>query len=145
MSQNPNADAAAFAATTAFPLGRPNDAYAAYFSGRSFLAPVSSEQVPIAHVTFEPGCRNSWHIHHAQAGGGQILVCTGGRGYCQFEGEPAVEMHPGDCVNIPAGVRHWHGAAPDSWFSHLAVEVPGEDARSEWLDPVSDEDYAALA
>ncbi len=128
-----------------FPVGQPNDAYAQYFSGHSWLAPISTEQVFMANVTFEPGCRNNWHIHHAGQGGGQILVCVGGRGYCQFWGEDAIEMKPGDVVNIPAGVKHWHGAAPDSWFSHLAVEVPGVGTSSEWLEPVSDEQYSSMS
>ena len=85
-------------------------------------------------------CRNNWHIHHAKSGGGQILVCVAGRGYYQEEGKDAVEMKPGDCINIPAEVKHWHGAAPDEWFSHLAIEVPGENSSNEWLEPVSDED-----
>lgn len=132
-----------YAQTIDFPVGDPNDAYAQYFSGRSWLAPVSSDQVFIANVTFEPGCRNSWHVHDAEEGGGQILICTGGRGYCRFWGEDAVEMRPGDVVNIPTGVKHWHGAAPDSWFSHLAIEVPGVGTGSEWLEVVSDEEYAS--
>ena len=89
-------------------------------------------------------CRNNWHIHHAQSGGGQILVCVAGRGYYQVEGKEAVEMKPGDCINIPAEVKHWHGAAPDEWFSHLAIEVPGENSSNEWLEPVSDEEYGKL-
>ena len=121
-----------------FPIGQPNDAFAQYFVGKSYLAPVSTEQVGIFNVTFEPGCRNNWHVHHASEGGGQILVCVAGRGYYQEWGKDAVEMKPGDCVNIPVGVRHWHGAAPDSWFSHLAVEVPGKDGTNEWLEPVTD-------
>ena len=98
----------------------------------------------IFNVTFEPGCRNNWHIHHAKSGGGQILVCVAGRGYYQEEGKEAVEMKPGDCINIPAEVKHWHGAAPDSWFSHLAVEVPGVEGSNEWCEPVSDEEYGKL-
>ena len=124
-----------------FPIGAPNDGFAQYFSGRSFLAPISTSQVGIFNVTFEPGCRNNWHIHHAKSGGGQILVCVAGRGYYQEEGKEAIEMKPGDCINIPAGVKHWHGAAPDEWFSHLAIEVPGEERSNEWLEPVSDEEY----
>ena len=127
-----------------FPIGQPNDAYAQYFIGQSYLAPVSMTQVPVFNVTFEPGCRNNWHIHHADKGGGQILICVGGRGYYQEWGKEPIEMNPGDCVNIPAGVKHWHGAAPDSWFSHLAIEVPGENASAEWLEPVSDEIYQIL-
>ena len=130
--------------TIFFPIGAPNDGFAQYFSGRSWLAPVSEEQVGIFNVTFEPGCRNNWHVHNADKGGGQILVCVGGRGYYQQWGKPAVEMKPGDCVNIPVGVKHWHGAAPDSWFSHLAIEVPGENGSNQWLEPVSEEDYSKL-
>ena len=121
-----------------------NDGFAQYFSGKSFLAPVSTDQIGIFNVTFEPGCRNNWHIHHADKGGGQILVCVAGRGYYQEEGKEAVEMKPGDCINIPAGVKHWHGAAPDSWFSHLAIEVPGENVSNEWLESVSGADYEKL-
>ena len=127
-----------------FPIGKPNDGFARYFIGQSFIAPVSVEQVGIFNVTFEPGCRNNWHIHHADKGGGQILVCVAGRGYYQEWGKDAVEMKPGDCINIPVGVKHWHGAAPDSWFSHLAVEVPGENGSNEWLEPVDDEQYGVL-
>ena len=127
-----------------FPIGAPNNAYAKYFVGQSYLAPVSTDQVGIFNVTFETGCRNNWHIHHADKGGGQILVCVAGRGYYQEEGKEAVEMKPGDCINIPAGVKHWHGAAPDSWFSHLAIEVPGENCSNEWLEAVSDDEYGKL-
>lgn len=127
-----------------FPIGQPNDAFAQYFTGKSYLAPISTEQVGIFNVTFEPGCRNNWHIHHAKEDGGQILVCVAGRGYYQEWGKPAVEMKPGDCINIPAGVKHWHGAAPDSWFSHLAIEVLGVEASNEWLETVNDEQYGIL-
>ena len=127
-----------------FPIGAPNDGFAQYFSGKSFLAPVSTSQVGIFNVTFEPACRNNWHIHHAKSGGGQILVCVAGRGYYQEEGKEAIELKPGDCINIPAEVKHWHGAAPDSWFSHLAVEVPGEETSNEWCEPVTDEEYNKL-
>lgn len=95
-------------------------------------------------MTFEAGCRNNWHIHHATSGGGQILLCVGGRGYYQEWGKPAQKLNPGDVVNIPVGVKHWHGAAADSWFSHLAIEVPGENSSNEWLEAVSDEDYNQL-
>lgn len=139
-----NEKMAAHAASMVFPIGAPNDGFAQYFSGQSFLAPVSTSQVGIFNVSFEPGCRNNWHIHHADKGGGQILICVAERGYYQEWGKPAVEMKPGDCINIPAGVKHWHGAAPDSWFSHLAVEVPEENGRSEWLEAVNDEDYRKL-
>lgn len=127
-----------------FPIGEPNDGFAQYFIGQSYLAPLSTSQVGIFNVTFEPGCRNNWHVHHADKGGGQILVCVAGRGYYQEWGKPARELHPGDVVNIPVGVKHWHGAAPDSWFSHLAVEVPGENGSNEWLEPVTDEVYSTL-
>ena len=128
-----------------FPRGKANTAYAQYFVGDSYLNMLSTEGVVIGNVTFEPGCRNNWHIHHAVRGGGQILLCTAGRGWFQAWGQPARELHPGDVVNIPAGVKHWHGAAKDSWFVHLAVEVPGEDAGNEWLEPVDDADYGRLA
>ena len=134
----------AYQNTVFFPIGQPNDAYAQYFIGQSYLAPVSLEQVPVFNVTFEPGCRNNWHIHHAKSGGGQMLICVGGRGWYQEWGKPAVEMTPGTCVNIPANVKHWHGAAADSWFSHLAIEVMGEETSNEWLEPVSDEEYKKL-
>lgn len=114
-----------FQNTLFFPIGEPNNGYAEYFVGQSYLAPISTQQVPIYNVTFEPRCRNNWHIHHAKSGGGQMLICVGGRGYYQEFGKEAVEMTPGSVINIPAGVKHWHGAAPDSWFSHLAVEIPG--------------------
>ena len=127
-----------------FPAGKPNDAYAEYFTGQSYLAMLSTEQVVIGNVTFEPGCRNHWHIHHADKGGGQILLVTAGRGYYQEWGKEARELKPGDAVAIPAGVKHWHGAAPGSWFQHLAVEVPGEYCRNEWCEPVTGEDYDKL-
>ena len=127
-----------------FPIGQPNDAYAKYFVGQSYLAPVSGKEFPISNVTFEPGCRNNWHIHHASSGGGQVLICVGGRGYYQEWGKDAVKMTPGTIITIPEGVKHWHGAASDSWFSHLAFEIPGTDASNEWLEPVSDEDYGKL-
>ena len=127
-----------------FPVGEPNDAYAQYFSGKSYLKYLSGEQVTIFNVTFEPECRNNWHIHHAKKGGGQILICVAGRGWYREWGKEAIEMHPGDVVNIPEGVKHWHGAAKDSWFQHLAVEVPGEGIVNEWCEPVSDEEYFKL-
>ena len=127
-----------------FPIGEPNDAYAQYFSGKSFLHYLSTEQVTVFNVTFEPKCRNNWHIHHAKKGGGQILVCVAGRGWYQERGREAIEMRPGDVVNIPEGVKHWHGAAKDSWFQHLAIEVPGEGIVNEWCEPVSDEEYDRL-
>ena len=127
-----------------FLQGGENTAYAQYFVGTSYLSILSKEQVFIGNVTFEPGCRNNWHIHRSTRGGGQILLVTAGRGWYQEWGKPAQELHPGDVVNIPANVKHWHGAAKDSWFAHLAVEVPGEDTANEWLEAVSDEDYSKL-
>lgn len=124
-----------------FHLGNPNDAFAQYFSGNSYLQPLAPA---VANVTFEPGCRNNWHIHHASKGGGQILLCTDGEGWYQEWGKPAQALRPGDAVTIPAGVKHWHGAAKDSWFAHIAISVPGEDASNEWLEPVSDAEYDAL-
>lgn len=124
-----------------FPLGDKNEAFAPYFEGASYLKMLTTQQVGIANVTFEPGCRNHWHIHHK---GGQILLCTAGRGYYQEWGKPAQELLPGDVINIPAGVKHWHGAAFDSWFAHLAIEVPAEGASNEWLEPVNEEDYKKL-
>ena len=127
-----------------FPIGAPNDGFAQYFIGQSYLASLSTEQVKIFNVTFEPGCRNNWHIHEAAKGGGQILVCVAGCGYYQEWGKKPQKLHPGDVVNIAPGVKHWHGAAPDSWFSHLAVEVPGENSYSQWCEPVTDEVYNNL-
>ena len=131
----------------AFGVGAPNDAYAQYFTGRSFLKPLTvpgESAVFLANVTFEPGCRNNWHIHHAKSGGGQLLICTAGEGWYQEEGKAAVSLTAGTVITIPAGVRHWHGAKADSWFSHIAVEVPGEDTRNEWCEPVTDEEYSKL-
>ena len=127
-----------------FPRGGENTAFARYFVGRSYLNMLSTEQVSIGNVTFEPGCRNNWHIHRAARGGGQILLVTAGRGWYQEWGKPARALQAGDVVNIPANVKHWHGAARDSWFAHLAVEVPGEETANEWLEPVSDADYSQL-
>ncbi len=127
-----------------FPIGEPNTAYAQYFKGNSYLARISSEQVPIANVTFEPACRNNWHIHHATKGGGQMLIGVAGRGWYQEWGKPAQEILPGTVVHIPAGVKHWHGAAADSWFAHLAFEIEGENASNEWLEPVSDAEYGKV-
>ncbi len=129
-----------------FGIGAPNDAYAQYFVGKSYLKPLTDpkETVFMANVTFEPGCRNNWHIHCAEQGGGQILLCTGGRGWYQEQGKDARELFPGDTVTIPAGVKHWHGAAKDSWFSHVAVECPGKGTTTEWCEPVGAEDYDVL-
>lgn len=127
-----------------FPAGEKNVAFGQYFTGQSYLNMLTTEGVVIGNVTFEPGCRNNWHIHHAKSGGGQILLCTAGRGYYQEWGKEARELHPGDVVVISPEVKHWHGAAPDSWFAHLAVEVPGEETANEWCEPVSDEEYGTL-
>ena len=127
-----------------FPMGDKNEAFAQYFVGQSYLNMLTTQGVAIGNVTFEPGCRNNWHIHHAKSGGGQILLVTGGRGWYQEWGKPARELHTGDVVVIPAGVKHWHGATRDSWFVHLAVEVPGEETCNEWLEPVDDAQYRAL-
>lgn len=133
-----------YQATIFFPVGEENP-YGRFFVGRSYLASVSEEQVAIHNVTFEPGCRNNWHIHHATSGGGQMLVCVGGRGYYQEWGCEPVPMVPGTVIHIPANVKHWHGASPNSWFSHLAFEVEGENASNEWLEPVDADAYNALA
>ncbi len=124
-----------------FKTGEKNDAYAKYFVGQSYLNMLTTDLVPIGNVTFEPGCRNNWHIHHK---GGQILIVTAGRGYYQEWGKEARELKPGDVVTILPEVKHWHGAAPNEWFQHLAVEVPAEGSSNEWLEPVSDEDYKKL-
>lgn len=129
-----------------FGMGNANTAYAQYFSGESSLNPLTKPEtgVFLANVTFEPGCRNNWHIHHATKGGGQLLVCTAGEGWYQEEEKEAVSLVPGTVITIPAEVRHWHGAKKDSWFSHIAVEVPGENCSNEWCEPVSDEEYGKL-
>ena len=136
----------AFEQQNVFGTGMSNDAYAQYFVGQSFLNPLTDPAtgVFLANVTFEPGCRNNWHIHHATKGGGQLLVCTAGEGWYQEEGKDAVSLTPGTVITIPANVKHWHGAKADSWFSHIAVEVPGEDCSNEWCEPVSDADYQQL-
>ncbi|MFR8172904.1 MAG: cupin domain-containing protein [Marvinbryantia sp.] len=127
-----------------FPTSKPNDAFAQYFTGQSYLNMLSLEQVAVGNVTFEPKCRNNWHIHHANKGGGQMLLVTAGEGWYQEWGKPARKLLPGDVVHIPAEVKHWHGAAADSWFQHLAIEVPGEGCKNEWCEPVSDEEYEKL-
>ena len=129
-----------------FGQGEENTAYAKYFIGKSYLKPLTdpSKTVFVANVTFEPGCRNNWHVHHAKQGGGQLLICVDGEGWYQEEGKPAQSLRPGDVVTIPAEVKHWHGAKKDRWFSHLAVEVPGEETSNEWLEAVDDEAYSTL-
>lgn len=139
-------DENAFSKENVFGKGQANTAYAQYFVGESFLNPLTEAGCPVslANVTFEPGCRNNWHIHHADKGGGQILICTAGEGWYQEEGKEAVSLVPGMVITIPANVKHWHGAKKDSWFSHIAMDVPGENSSNEWCEPVSDEDYAKL-
>lgn len=127
-----------------FPTGETNDAFAKYFIGQSYLNMLSTEQVGIGNVTFEPKCRNNWHIHHADKGGGQILLVTAGEGWYQEWSQQPRKLKPGDVVNIPTEVKHWHGAAADSWFQHLAIEVPGENCKTEWCEPVSDKEYENL-
>ena len=130
-----------------FGQGVPNDAFAQYFIGDSFLNPLTDftkGQFPLFNVTFEPGCRNNWHIHHADKGGGQILICTAGEGWYQEESKEPRELKEGSVVVIPANVKHWHGAKKDSWFSHISLEVPGENSNNEWLEPVTDEYYKKL-
>ena len=129
-----------------FGQGEPNDAYAQYFIGQSYLNRLTKAGDPltISNVTFEPSCRNNWHIHHAATGGGQVLICVEGEGWYQEWGKSAQRLHPGDIVEIPAGVKHWHGATADSWFSHLAFEIPGTETSNEWLEPVDDEHYLML-
>mgnify|MGYP000701101746 CR=1 FL=1 len=126
-----------------FPRGEINP-FGNYFVGRSYLQMLSTEQVSIGNVTFEPGCRNNWHIHHADKGGGQILLVTAGKGWYQEWGKKPRALKAGDVVNIPAEVKHWHGAAKDSWFTHIAVEVPAENGRTEWCEPVSEAEYEKL-
>ncbi|MFC3927625.1 cupin domain-containing protein [Streptococcus caprae] len=140
-------DKVSFDEENIFGQGQENVAFAQYFDGQSFLNPLVDEQSPLflANVTFEPGCRNHWHIHRADKGGGQILICTAGQGWYQEEGKEAVSLEPGKVLVIPANVKHWHGAKGDSWFSHIAVEVPGDNTKTEWLEPVSEEDYLALS
>ena len=131
-----------------FGLGEENTAFAKYFIGKSYLNPLTDPNKTslfIANVTFEPACRNNWHIHHAKSGGGQILICVDGEGWYQEEGKDAVSLKPGMVITIPANVKHWHGAKKDSWFSHLAIEVPGEETSNEWCEPVTDEEYENIS
>lgn len=130
-----------------FGLGEYNEAYKEFFSGKSFIKPLAKAGEPefsLINVTFEPGCRNNWHIHHAASGGGQVLICVDGEGWYQEEGKPARSLKAGDVVTIPANIKHWHGAKKDSWFSHIAVEVPGAGTSNEWCEPVGDEEYEGL-
>lgn len=136
-----------FEKADSFGIGSPNDAFAQYFKGNSYLNPLTvAGKCPVflANVTFEPKCRNNWHIHHAKSGGGQLLICTAGEGWYQEWGKEPVSLTAGMVITIPAEVKHWHGAKSDSWFSHIAVEVPGEETSNEWCEPVSDEEYEKL-
>ncbi len=138
---------AAFNAANKFGKGNANTAFAQYFIGNSFLNPLTDPKKAnlfLANVTFEPGCRNNWHIHHASKGGGQILICTAGEGWYQEEGKEAVSLSEGTVITIQPEVKHWHGAKKDSWFSHIAIEVPGENTSNEWCEPVSNEEYNKL-
>lgn len=129
-----------------FGMGEPNDGFAQYFTGNSYLNPVTKEDDPlqIHNVTFEPGCINHWHIHHASKGGGQVLIGVEGEGWCQIEGQDPIKILPGTIVEVPAGAKHWHGASKNSWFSHLAFMIPGEDLSNEWLEPVDEDFYNTL-
>lgn len=130
-----------------FGQGEPNVSFAKYFIGNSYLNPLTKKEessLSLTNVTFEPGCRNNWHIHHATKDGGQILICTAGFGWYQEEGKDAISLEPGTVIVIPANVKHWHGAKKDSWFSHIALEVPGENTSNEWLEEVSDKEYNKL-
>ena len=130
-----------------FGIGEPNVNFAQYFIGNSYLNPLAIDKkakLSLFNVTFEPGCRNNWHIHHSTNGEGQILICTAGEGWYQEEGKEAISLTPGKVIQIPANVKHWHGAKKDSWFSHIAVEVPGENTSNEWCEPVTDDIYKNL-
>lgn len=139
-------DANEFERENMFGLGAENTAYAQYFTGQSYLKPLTGPEdgLLLSNVTFEPGCRNNWHIHHAEKGGGQLLICTAGEGWYQEEGRKAVALVPGSVIVIHSGVKHWHGAKKNSWFSHIAVELPGENCSNQWCEPVTDEEYDRL-
>ena len=130
-----------------FGQGEPNVSFAKYFIGNSYLNPLTKKEessLSLTNVTFEPGCRNNWHIHHATKDGGQILICTAGFGWYQEEGKDAISLEPGTVIVIPANVKHWHGGKKDSWFSHMALEVPGENTSNKWIEEVSDKEYNKL-
>lgn len=140
-------DKEAFDKANHFGIGDPNDAYAQYFDGNSYVNALTAMGIApllLVNVTFEPGTRNHWHAHHAEQGGGQILVCTAGEGWYQEDGKTAQELTEGTVIVIPPGVKHWHGAKADSWFAHIAIDVPGVNARTEWMEAVSEEAYRAL-
>ena len=140
------ADKNEFEKLNVFGTGTLNTAYAKYFIGESYLNPLTNPEdgLHLLNVTFEPRCRNNWHIHHAKSGGGQLLICTAGEGWYQEEGKEPVSLTPGKVIVIPAEVKHWHGAEKDSWFSHIATEMPGEECSNEWCEPVTDEEYNKL-
>lgn len=130
-----------------FGIGEANTMFGQYFDGNSYVNPLTdpkADSLFLANVTFEPGCRNHWHIHHAASGGGQILICTAGEGWYQEEGKDPVSLVPGTIITIPANVKHWHGAKKDSWFSHISIEVPGTECSNEWCEPVSEQAYFSL-
>ena len=129
---------------SAFPVGEPNNNFAKYFVGQSYLYPLTLNQIPTFNVTFEPGCRNNWHIHHAKTGGGQMLIVVAGHGWYQKKKKKPQKLNPGDVVNIPANVKHWHGAAKNSWLQHIAQEIPGTETSTEWCEMVTDEEYNKL-
>lgn len=136
-----------FEKVNVFGQGEPNVNFAKYFIGNSYLNPLTKKEegpISLTNVTFEPGCRNNWHIHKATKDGGQILICTAGYGWYQEEGKKPISLEPGKVIVIPANIKHWHGATKDSWFSHIALEVPGENTENEWLEEVSDEEYNKL-
>lgn len=139
-------DKSVFEQQNVFGIGAENTAYARYFIGNSYLNPLTKPEdgLFLANVTFEPGCRNNWHIPHAESGGGQMLICTAGEGWYQEAGKPAVSLTPGTVIVIPANVKHWHGAKADSWFSILPIEVPGEGCENKWCEPVTDDEYKQL-
>jgi quercetin dioxygenase-like cupin family protein len=141
------ADRNEFEQANMFGTGALNSAFAPYFVGNSYLKAVASADeagVALFNVTFEPGCRNNWHVHHATQGGGQVLICTAGEGWYQEWGKEPVELTPGTVICIPPETKHWHGAKSDSWFSHLTYEIPGKGTSNEWLEPVDDKHYDAL-
>lgn len=140
-------DRSEFEKINLFGTGMENKMFAQYFIGESYVNPLTNpkeEPIFLANVTFEPGCRNNWHIHHAAKGGGQILICVAGEGWYQEEGKDPISLEPGKVIMIPANVKHWHGAKKDSWFSHISIEVPGDDTRTEWCDPITEKEYGIL-
>ena len=135
-----------FEKANSFGTGAENVNFAKFFIGNSYLNPLTDPKCGLflANVTFEPGCRNNWHIHHAKSGGGQMLICTAGEGWYMEEGKEPVSLEAGKVIVIPPEVKHWHGAKKDSWFAHIAIEMPGEDCSNEWCEPLTDEEYNKL-